>query len=131
MNLSNLALLICLGLLPWASLGAQDAGSATFGCPEKQALPSGAAADRSAAAIRAMRDSACRVSFEAEGRILMGWIYRPPGNGPFPAVLWNHGSEKNPVRHPELAQFYVSHGYVFFLPVRHGHGESPGEYIRD
>jgi hypothetical protein len=29
---------------------------------------------------------------------LQGTIYKPKGPGPFPAVLWNHGSEKNPVR---------------------------------
>jgi dienelactone hydrolase len=78
-----------------------------------------------------MREAAHRVTFEAEGRQLVGWIYYPKGDGPFPAVLWNHGSERNPVRASELALFYAGHGYVFFVPLRHGHGESPGEYIGD
>jgi carboxymethylenebutenolidase len=63
--------------------------------------------------------------------MLHGWIYKPPGAGPFPAVIWNHGSEKEPTAHPELGKFYTSHGFVLFLPVRHGHTPSPGDYIQD
>jgi dienelactone hydrolase len=62
---------------------------------------------------------------------LQGTIYKPKGPGPFPAVLWNHGSEKNPGPQPELAAFYTSHGFVLFTPIRHGHGGMPGDYIVD
>lgn len=55
----------------------------------------------------------------------------PEGKGPFPAVLWNHGSEKRPGWQTELASFYNSHGFVFFLPHRRGQGRSPGPYIMD
>jgi len=71
------------------------------------------------------------VSFPAPGGTLQGFLYVPEGVGPFPAVLWNHGSEKRPGAQPELAQFYNSHGFVFFLPHRHGQGRSPGLYIMD
>ena len=46
-------------------------------------------------------------------------------------MIWNHGSEEKPGFQPELAAFYNSKGFVFFLPHRHGHGVSPGEYIVD
>src|SRR5262249_40987223 len=62
---------------------------------------------------------------------LKGWLYRPEGQGPFPAVLWNHGSGRTPNGHPDLARFYNSHGFVFFMSYRRGHGPSPGEYIVD
>jgi carboxymethylenebutenolidase len=81
--------------------------------------------------VKAFRKTAVAVSFPSHGLTLHGWIYRPQGPGPFPAVLWNHGSEKNPTAHPELGKFYTSHGFVLFLPVRHGHAPSPGEYIQD
>jgi dienelactone hydrolase len=71
------------------------------------------------------------VSFPSGGLTLKGFVYKPAGAGPFPAVLWNHGSEKNPGWQPELAAFYNSKGFVFFIPHRHGHGRSPGEYIED
>jgi hypothetical protein len=64
---------------------------------------------------------------------LHGYIYMPNGSGPFPVVLWNHGSERLPGEEPALADFYVGHGYVFFIPHRHGQGESSdaGDYIMD
>jgi len=71
------------------------------------------------------------VSFPSPGGILYGFLYVPEGNGPFPAVLWNHGSEKRPGWQPELAAFYNAHGFVFFLPHRRGQGRSPGAYIMD
>jgi carboxymethylenebutenolidase len=71
------------------------------------------------------------VSFPSPGGTLYGFLYVPEGKGPFPAVLWNHGSEKRPGWQPELASFYNSHGFVFFLPHRRGQGRSPGVYIMD
>ncbi len=71
------------------------------------------------------------ISFPSGGLSLKGFVYRPKGDGPFPAIIWNHGSEKEPGWQPELAAFYNSHGYVFFIPHRHGHGRSPGDYILD
>ena len=66
------------------------------------------------------------------GRLkLPGLLYKPPGDGPFPAVIWNHGSEKMPGPQVELARFYTEHGFVFFLPTREGHGNAPGDYIVD
>jgi len=32
------------------------------------------------------------VSFAGGGAALHGFIFRPAGDGPFPAVLYNHGS---------------------------------------
>ncbi len=71
------------------------------------------------------------VSFQSGELTLKGYLYKPKGAGPFPAMIWNHGSEKLPGFQPELAAFYTSQGFVFFLPHRHGHGRSPGEYIVD
>jgi carboxymethylenebutenolidase len=72
------------------------------------------------------------VSFHLEtGETLHGFLYKPVGKGPFPAGLWNHGSDKKPGWQPFLASFYVAQGYVFFVPHRRGHGRSEGEYIRD
>jgi hypothetical protein len=45
--------------------------------------------------VKAFRKTAVPVSFPSNGLTLHGWIYRPQGPGPFPAVLWNHGSERS------------------------------------
>jgi carboxymethylenebutenolidase len=74
-----------------------------------------------------------QVTFQSNGYMLAGCITRPAGIGPFPAVIYNHGSEQNPRRcgPPELARAYTEHGYAFFAFQRHGHGQSPGAYIVD
>jgi len=71
------------------------------------------------------------VVFPSDKLQLHGFLWKPEGQGPFPAVLWNHGSEKLPGSQPTLAAFYTSHHYVFFVPHRRGQGRSPGEYIQD
>jgi carboxymethylenebutenolidase len=71
------------------------------------------------------------VTFSSGGRELHGFIWTPEGTGPFPAILWNHGSEKLPGSQPILAKFYTAHSYVFFVPHRRGQGRSPGDYIQD
>jgi len=59
-----------------------------------------------------------------EHMTLHGFLYLPEGKGPFPAMIWNHGSEAKPGSRPELGAFYTSKGFVFFIPHRHGHGRS-------
>lgn len=71
------------------------------------------------------------VVFPSDGLKLHGFLWKPEGAGPFPAIVWNHGSEKMPGSHPKLAEFYTAHSYVFFVPHRRGQGRSPGNYIQD
>jgi len=65
---------------------------------------------------------------------LHGLLFRPPGGGPFPAILLNHGSGRTP---EELARFgpyeqnaetlgpvFARHGYVFLYLFRRGVGPS-------
>jgi dienelactone hydrolase len=71
------------------------------------------------------------VTFSSGKLVLHGFIYKPDGKGPFPALLWNHGSERRPGWLPELAPIFLSKGYILFIPHRRGHGRSPGEYVMD
>ena len=82
-------------------------------------------------AMAEFRKTAQMVHYKAGERQLPGYLYRPAGEGRRPAVLWNHGSEKEPRAQPELARFYTEHGFVFFAPIRHGHGNTEGPYIVD
>lgn len=75
-----------------------------------------------------------KVSFESDGHTLVGFLYHPEGSGPWPALIWNHGSEQDPAAGPQfatVASVFVPEGYLVFAPVRRGHGESEGEYIVD
>jgi dienelactone hydrolase len=58
-------------------------------------------------------------------------VHLPDGDGPFPGVMWNHGSEREPGSQDELGDFYTSAGYALFVPHRRGHGRSPGEHFED
>jgi carboxymethylenebutenolidase len=71
------------------------------------------------------------VTFPSGNLVLHGFLYKPEGKGPFPSLLWNHGSERRPGWLPELAPLFLNQGYVFFIPHRRGHGRSPGEYVMD
>jgi len=61
-------------------------------------------------------------------------IYKPPGKGPFPLLLLNHG--KNPVkpseqprsRHLRIAEVFVQRGFVVAIPMREGFAHSGGRY---
>jgi len=64
------------------------------------------------------------VTFASGPLTLGGFLYRPPGAGPFPAIVFNHGSEQAPGAKQGQAMFYVEHGFVLFVPHRRGQGRS-------
>ena len=71
------------------------------------------------------------ITFTSGELLLHGFLYKPEGNGPFRAVIWDHGSEPKPGWLPGVAPLFVARGYVFFIPHRRGQGRSPGAYILD
>jgi dienelactone hydrolase len=75
-----------------------------------------------------------RVTYKNGALTLVGYIYKPDGPGPFPTVVWNHGSEPNPGGGPQfdsVAAIFVPAGYAVVAPTRRGHGDSQGQYIQD
>src|SRR5690242_2316412 len=94
-------------------------------------LPNAWAASEGATRATLARET---ISFQSGRSALSGALYKPAGNGPFPAVIWNHGSEKAPDAGPQfdtVASIFVPAGYVVLAPVRRGHGRSKGPYISD
>jgi carboxymethylenebutenolidase len=71
------------------------------------------------------------ITFASGDLALKGFVWKPEGPGPFPAIVWNHGSEKLPGTVDSVAPYFVSRGYIFFVPHRRGQGRSPGAYIMD
>jgi carboxymethylenebutenolidase len=74
-----------------------------------------------------------KITFSSDKLRLHGFIHRPEGNGAFPAILLNHGSEQLPKSGRLIAKSFVSRGYVVFVPHRRGQGSSSdqSEYIMD
>jgi dienelactone hydrolase len=61
-------------------------------------------------------------------------IFRPPGDGPFPLLVMNHGKERgNPAnqkrdRFLALSREFVKRGYAVAVPMRKGFSQSTGSY---
>ena len=66
-------------------------------------------------------------------------VLRPPGRGPFPLAVINHGSTESsferaqtpPPEYPLVSQWLLARGYLVALPVRPGHGATGGPYFED
>jgi carboxymethylenebutenolidase len=76
------------------------------------------------------------VSFPSGRLTLHGVLYKPKGKGPFPAVVYNHGSAPGMLSKEAfetLGPVFASHGWLFFGPYRRGQGlsASVGPYIGD
>ena len=87
----------------------------------------------SAPSMSAASGSPTEVWIPSNGILLRGFVYRPEGAGPFPTVVYNHGSERDPSLKflGDLGTWFQSHGFVLLLPFRRGSGGSPGTYWRD
>jgi dienelactone hydrolase len=76
------------------------------------------------------------VAFPSGAIELHGALYRPEGKGPFPAVVYNHGSAGGMLSKDAfdaLGPVFTKRGWVFFGPYRRGQGlsASAGPYIGD
>jgi carboxymethylenebutenolidase len=90
-------------------------------------------AQTSPAQTQPQETPAQEITFPSGSVTLHGFLFKPAGDGPFPAVLWNHGSERLPGRLQPLADFFVGKGYAFFVPHRRGQGRSSdaAPYVMD
>jgi carboxymethylenebutenolidase len=70
---------------------------------------------------RAEKGNGSLVYFRSGDTTLAGYVYRPEGNGPFPAVVYVRVGNKlfsetePPV--PELGKFFTGKGFVLFVPM--------------
>jgi carboxymethylenebutenolidase len=76
------------------------------------------------------------VAFRSGKLALRGLLLRPQGTGPFPALLYNHGSAPGTLNHQafaNIAPVFSARGWVFFMPYRRGQGlsQAAGPYIGD
>jgi hypothetical protein len=75
------------------------------------------------------------IAFNSGPYGLKGWLHLPPGPGPFPCLITNHGSgiDKGTldVSRPGTASLLMSWGIASFLPHRRGYGCSQGPAWRE
>jgi dienelactone hydrolase len=64
-------------------------------------------------------------------------LYKPPGDGPFPVLIMNHGKSRGNPRMQQRDRFvaisreFVKRGYAVVIPMRTGFAHSGGKYIDD
>jgi dienelactone hydrolase len=70
------------------------------------------------------------VRFVSGEHELAGYLFLPPGDGPFPCMVVNHGSGVDQgswdICRPATAATLMSWGVASFMPHRRGYGNSPG-----
>lgn len=74
--------------------------------------------------------------FYPSGKLrIQAYLYRPEGFGPFPVVVYNHGSrdghERDSVPFRYIGAMLAHAGYVVLVPERRGYGKSDGATWRD
>ena len=61
---------------------------------------------------------------------IQAYLYQPRGTGPFPLVIYNHGSRANRERasmpFPYVGRLLLEGGYAVLVPERRGYGRSDG-----
>ncbi len=61
---------------------------------------------------------------------IQAYLYKPAGGGPFPAVIYNHGSrmgkEQDSVPFQYIGRLLTRAGYAVLVPERRGYGKSDG-----
>ena len=73
------------------------------------------------------------VSFKSGNKMLLGYLFRPEGKGPFPGIIFHHSNHQSLMDHDvtewkDVASLFTSHGYIFFLPDRHSDSWEKSEF---
>ena len=83
-----------------------------------------------ASAAYAQGDAYTEVFYSSGSLRIQAYLYRPPGDGPFPVVIYNHGSrdgrERASVPFEYIGRMLTKAGYVVLVPERRGYGKSDG-----
>src|SRR5262245_20200364 len=70
------------------------------------------------------------VFYVSGGLRIQAYLYKPEGDGPFPAVIYNHGSrngrERQSVPFEHIGRLLTNAGYVTLVSERRGYGQSDG-----
>jgi dienelactone hydrolase len=134
--------LSCLGYLlaSPASWAQEEPRSPAVATPAASAaLPSSPAPAPSLA--QDLRETVLRLRVEVadmfgrrEPREIAVTVFRPPGEGPSPLLIFNHGRSADnratpPRQRPEtLARWATALGFVVMVPTRVGYGETAGDF---
>lgn len=115
--------ILTVALPVWSPLPSQAAGNLRAGPAGPEGGP--------------QREQLWLVPSPLKGVLMHSTLYRPPGDGPFPLAVINHGSDEDRARRarvalpsfPALTAWLLARGYAVLLPQRPGHGITGGRYL--
>lgn len=87
----------------------------------------------------AWRSQQWLIPLRGEQLLMHATVLRPPGPGPFPLAIINHGSSQSsyaraqlkPSLYRHVSQWFLERGYAVAVPIRGGHGATGGPYFED
>lgn len=104
------------------------------GCKQPKAEPVPAAAPEAKPGHKA-NEPFERVFYPSGSLKIAAYLYRPAGDGPFPAIVYSHGSRKGAERKDApmtaIAEMLTAKGYVVLVSERRGYGASEGPTPED
>jgi len=110
-------------------------------CAGTEEAPSAkVAAPTPAASAAPPRDSTLWIPHPDAGTRLYARLCRPPGDGPAPLAIVNHGSPPSAQARPgmsptacshETVQWFLARGFVVALPLRRGYGQTGGSWMEN
>ncbi len=128
------AAVVAAGLLVASALASRGTSTGAQSPPVLTPVPTERA--EPARVARSEIDAAAgtfRVELESGPYRLRGDVIKPEGAGPFPVIVYNHGSERDPGLDVfgSIGDFFQAEGYVVFFPYRRGSAGSEGPYWQD
>lgn len=109
---------------------AQEAAAPANGDPQAGSAP---------ASVAALRPEVHEIPMPGAGRFggdlkMVTHVFRPPGAGPFPVVLFSHGRPSSDVERGKLSmpappvqvRYWLAKGFVIVAPIRVGYGATGG-----
>ena len=88
----------------------------------------GSAPKLDATVLTEPRSDAERVEFTSDGLSLFGYVMKPAGDGPFPAVLYGHSAFNLRDFDMDNAKELSRNGFVVFIPAWRAENGNPGVY---
>lgn len=78
----------------------------------------------------------CETAFYPSGKLkIEAYVFKPEGTGPFPVVIYNHGSRPGHEREERpfayVGEMLARSGYIVVVPERRGYGKSDGPTFGD
>ena len=122
-----------------ASVSATASGQITSAFVSRPAINAGKTSNPIAPLEARLNEQIMMIPVDSNGSdiSLETTIFRPPGDGPFPVLIMNHGKARGSPRHQERDRFiaisreFVKRGYAVVIPMRAGFARSGGQYVDD